>query len=699
MGRLRANNISLNNIIDWSIDFPDTGLFFICGSDIQLARQLFDRLSGADGNGNGTVTVCGYSLYGDDEGQCSSVRSRLCGYVMNNLDLFGNFDVRNSIILAGNSIEEDIADRLIGRMQLGWCADKKVSKLAVKDKVIVAIARALVNNPKVLFIEDPVSKCDAEIKENIYNLYSKIAADRLVVVCTDDVESATFYGSGVIKCDMGRIAKCNMYDVLIDEPPMIPDKVDHENYSKPFSLIWNKFNLKYKGYWKNLAIVSAISSLILILLTIINIDESGFYEANVKNTNNIDVYYLDTDINTGLYGIPGLYGKGKDYNEAVEKYIGEQYLIRETDSSIQIERHSEYIVLCIAYESAVEANIIEGKYPTDYDEVLLSSRIIEGDYSTNIEVGSTVTIGDEEFTVCGISDDQNLYAYLSPSYLDYKLKSTTPISILGGNFNVTECDETIYLSNSFMYAPYNEENLIIGNKPENSNEVVVSLQCAYRLGYTEDDIDQLIGKEYEYKSITNNYEVVTNVDLNDIFEGPVKITGVMTDTENATVYTSSSIFENIAYNYYEYSLYTGTLVPIEDLFERIEESGNLVCANIFNDIGSGNQFYLYKYDVHMLSSVVIAVSLFLALIIFYQIIKIIFKTVTNRDGELEYLKRSGCPLQNIKRIMIISYIRTLIISLVVGIAIALVFISYVNNKFTSEWGFESWSLIVSASKL
>lgn len=596
MGNLKARNISLDNeqedgsnihiISNWSVDLPDTGLFFISGSDYEIARRLFNRISGTEENGEGDITICGSSIYGSDG---ALVRSNLCGYVMNNLDLFNKYDVRSSLLLATDNSDEAqiMADRLINELQLNWCSSSKVSKLAVKDKIVVAMARALMNDPRVLFIDDSAVNCESYIKENIYNLYRKVAQDRLVVVCTKDCESAILYGNGVIKCENGNIVKCNIYDGILEE---LPESVntDHNKVHKTFTLNWRKLNIKHRGYIRELAIISLLFAFIITLSTLINIDEVGFYEDNAINyTHDTDVQLLDADSDASLYTVPYTTNRGKDFFDAVKKYIGKESLILEVDSTIYNEESSADVILRVAYEETAGLNILEGNYPVNYDELLIPIRVLE---EFNTDIGSTVYIGKDKFKVVGISDEESIYVYLSYSYLNHLLESTTPISLLGGNFNLTECDRWDYYGSSFLYAPYEEVELIIGNEPQSSNDIVVSLQCAYRLGYTEKDLDQLIGKEYEYKSNMPNSYKTAYVDLYEIFDGPVRISGIVSDTDNATVYTSENIFKKISSIYYNSNCFTGIVRTTDNIFEQLEESGNLVCNSIFNDMGMALNF-------------------------------------------------------------------------------------------------------------
>ena len=55
----------------------------------------------------------------------------------------------------------------------------------------VAIARALVNNPRIILADEPTGALDSETSVQIMNLLAQVAQDRLVVMVTHNPELAS----------------------------------------------------------------------------------------------------------------------------------------------------------------------------------------------------------------------------------------------------------------------------------------------------------------------------------------------------------------------------------------------------------------------------------------------------------------------------------------------------------------------------
>ncbi|WP_253738437.1 phosphonate ABC transporter ATP-binding protein [Halohasta salina] len=79
---------------------------------------------------------------------------------------------------------EDIerAYELLDRVGLGGMADKRVDELSGGQRQRVGIARAVIQQPKILLVDEPTSSLDPETSETVMELLTEIAAEREVPV-------------------------------------------------------------------------------------------------------------------------------------------------------------------------------------------------------------------------------------------------------------------------------------------------------------------------------------------------------------------------------------------------------------------------------------------------------------------------------------------------------------------------------------
>lgn len=93
-----------------------------------------------------------------------------------------------------------LADEYIEKVGLTGFADKKIYELSGGMKQRVSIARALINNPEILLMDEPFGALDALTRENVQNLIRKIWWDtgKTILFITHDVEEALLLGSRII---------------------------------------------------------------------------------------------------------------------------------------------------------------------------------------------------------------------------------------------------------------------------------------------------------------------------------------------------------------------------------------------------------------------------------------------------------------------------------------------------------------------
>lgn len=97
---------------------------------------------------------------------------------------------------------EDIrqALALLDRVGLGEYVDKRVDRLSGGQRQRVGIARALIQNPRLLLVDEPTSSLDPKISREVMGLIREIAREfHIPVLCNiHDVELATEFCTHVI---------------------------------------------------------------------------------------------------------------------------------------------------------------------------------------------------------------------------------------------------------------------------------------------------------------------------------------------------------------------------------------------------------------------------------------------------------------------------------------------------------------------
>tara|TARA_B100000767_G_C19687527_1_gene502483 strand:+ start:376 stop:1059 length:684 start_codon:yes stop_codon:yes gene_type:complete len=87
-------------------------------------------------------------------------------------------------------------------------ADKFPHQLSGGQQQKVAIARAMINSPKVILADEPTGNLDPESSKEIMNLLSAISkGGTAIIMATHDMEVVKNYPGRVIKCEEGVITE------------------------------------------------------------------------------------------------------------------------------------------------------------------------------------------------------------------------------------------------------------------------------------------------------------------------------------------------------------------------------------------------------------------------------------------------------------------------------------------------------------
>ena len=128
------------------------------------------------------------------------------GVVFQNPPLYEWYSVRDNISFGPKmrkvpkSEYEHLTDQYLERVGLQEFADKKVYELSGGMRQRVSIARALINNPEILLMDEPFGALDAFTRETMQSLIRKIWWDtgKTIFFITHDVEEALLLGSRVL---------------------------------------------------------------------------------------------------------------------------------------------------------------------------------------------------------------------------------------------------------------------------------------------------------------------------------------------------------------------------------------------------------------------------------------------------------------------------------------------------------------------
>ncbi len=114
--------------------------------------------------------------------------------------------------MAGPRIKE-----LLELVNLKNAGSKKIGSYSGGMKQRILIAQALLNDPKLLVMDEPTAGLDPTERIRIRNLLSTISEDKIIIVATHLVSDIEFIAKQVILIKNGKILKANMPQELLKD--------------------------------------------------------------------------------------------------------------------------------------------------------------------------------------------------------------------------------------------------------------------------------------------------------------------------------------------------------------------------------------------------------------------------------------------------------------------------------------------------
>ena len=162
------------------------------GIDFNAGEREVISIVGASGAGKSTLLQILGSLYAPDAGKVvidgqdifslsekalAEFRNRKIGFVFQFHHLLPEFTAVENVMIpamiAGRRDPEQAA-ALLTELGLGQRLHHKPSELSGGEQQRVAVARALVNSPSVIFADEPSGNLDSKTREELHNLFFKI---------------------------------------------------------------------------------------------------------------------------------------------------------------------------------------------------------------------------------------------------------------------------------------------------------------------------------------------------------------------------------------------------------------------------------------------------------------------------------------------------------------------------------------------
>ncbi len=196
------------------------------GVDLEIEEGEFAAMMGPSGSGkstlmhllglldtpsSGEIVIDGVETSNYSEHQRDQFRLRKIGFVFQFYSMLSGLeaynDARLPLLLSGASERASLkkAKQALQRVGLGERIEHDSSELSGGQRQRAAIARAIVNDPEIVFADEPTSELGTETSEAVVDLFREISEEGRTVVMVNHEEEMARRADRVIYLEDGRV--------------------------------------------------------------------------------------------------------------------------------------------------------------------------------------------------------------------------------------------------------------------------------------------------------------------------------------------------------------------------------------------------------------------------------------------------------------------------------------------------------------
>jgi putative ABC transport system ATP-binding protein len=189
---------TINALAGINLEISQGEFVSIVGPSGSGKSTLLHIIGGLDSPTRGSIVVDGQDLSKASDKELSSYRNKKVGFVFQTFNLQPTYNALENVALplvfakVPLGKRNQIAREALDTVGLGDRVRHRPSELSGGERQRVGIARALVNNPKILLADEPTGNLDSKASERIMELLSRLNKERglTLILVTHDLESA-----------------------------------------------------------------------------------------------------------------------------------------------------------------------------------------------------------------------------------------------------------------------------------------------------------------------------------------------------------------------------------------------------------------------------------------------------------------------------------------------------------------------------
>ena len=202
-----------------SLDVASGARVAILGQSGCGKTTLLRSLAGLQTPNGGTIRLGG-TVVSEDGRTAVAPSARGVGFVFQDAALWPHLTAREHLRFVDPALTKEAAVALLEHVGLAHCADRKPATFSGGEAQRLALARALVGDPRVLLLDEPLSSVDVPLRDELSALILRISVDRglTTVLVTHDRREALAIADEVVVMRAGHIVESGSTGRLLSAP-------------------------------------------------------------------------------------------------------------------------------------------------------------------------------------------------------------------------------------------------------------------------------------------------------------------------------------------------------------------------------------------------------------------------------------------------------------------------------------------------
>ncbi len=212
--KYKDGDIEVTALDNVSFSLPEGYDLAVLGPSGSGKTTLLQLAGGLDTMTSGDVVVSGQSIKNMSDTEISDFRNKTMGFIFQMINLHDFFTAKENVMLPMlvTGMDRDDADakalKLLERVGLSHRANHLPRQLSGGEQQRVAVARALANDPKIIFADEPTGKLDKANSQMVIEILENLSKDNgmSVIMITHDENIAKRF-SKIIRLENGSVKK------------------------------------------------------------------------------------------------------------------------------------------------------------------------------------------------------------------------------------------------------------------------------------------------------------------------------------------------------------------------------------------------------------------------------------------------------------------------------------------------------------